>query len=37
MKAAVADDDGRPSPALPARDGTHLKNRFRAALGLEPF
>jgi len=23
--------------ALPPRDGVHLKNRFRAALGLEPF
>jgi phosphonopyruvate decarboxylase len=23
--------------ALPARDGDHLKNRFRAALGLEPL
>jgi thiamine pyrophosphate-dependent acetolactate synthase large subunit-like protein len=23
--------------ALPARDGVYIKNRFRAALGLEPF
>jgi hypothetical protein len=23
--------------ALPLRDGVHLKNRFRAALGLQPF
>jgi phosphonopyruvate decarboxylase len=23
--------------ALPPRDGAHVKNRFRAALGLEPF
>ena len=23
--------------ALPVRDGVHLKNRFRAALGLLPF
>jgi thiamine pyrophosphate-dependent acetolactate synthase large subunit-like protein len=23
--------------ALPARDGVHLKNRFRAVLGLQPF
>jgi thiamine pyrophosphate-dependent acetolactate synthase large subunit-like protein len=23
--------------ALPSRDGVHVKNRFRAALGLEPF
>lgn len=30
----AADDLPR---ALPARDGVHLKNRFRAALGFEPF
>jgi len=35
--AQVLIDADEPPRALPARDGTHLKNRFRAALGLEPF
>ncbi|ROZ78052.1 thiamine pyrophosphate-dependent enzyme [Ramlibacter sp. WS9] len=26
-----------PPRALPPRDGVHIKNRFRAALGFEPF
>lgn len=26
-----------PPRALPPRDGAHIKNRFRAALGLQPF
>jgi thiamine pyrophosphate-dependent acetolactate synthase large subunit-like protein len=35
--AQVLIDTDEPPRALPARDGTYLKNRFRAALGLEPF
>jgi len=30
-------DANEPPRALPPRDGAHLKNRFRAALGLKPF
>jgi phosphonopyruvate decarboxylase len=26
-----------PPRALPPRDGTYVKNRFRAALGQQPF
>lgn len=35
--ARVQVDNASPPRALPYRDGVHLKNRFRAALGLEPF
>lgn len=35
--AQVLIDIDEPPRALPPRDGTHLKNRFRSALGLEPF
>jgi thiamine pyrophosphate-dependent acetolactate synthase large subunit-like protein len=30
-------DIDEPPRVLPARDGVHLKNRFRAALGFDPF
>lgn len=30
-------DTDEPPRALPARDGVHVKNRFRAALGFDPF
>ena len=30
-------DANEPPRALPPRDGTYVKNRFRAALGFEPF
>ena len=35
--AVVAIAAEEPPRALPARDGVHLKNRFRAHLGLAPF
>ncbi|WP_286900634.1 thiamine pyrophosphate-dependent enzyme [Thermocrispum sp.] len=35
--AQVLIDTDEPPRALPSRDGVHVKNRFRAALGLEPF
>lgn len=34
--AVIVSAEERPR-ALPLRDGVHLKNRFRAALGLPPF
>ena len=33
----VAIDSDEPPRALPPRDGVHLKNRFRATLGLQTF
>jgi phosphonopyruvate decarboxylase len=30
-------DANEPPRALPPRDGPFIKNRFRAALGLQPF
>jgi thiamine pyrophosphate-dependent acetolactate synthase large subunit-like protein len=33
----VVIDANEPPRALPPRDGVYIKNRFRAALGLEPF
>ncbi len=33
----VAIQPSEPPRALPFRDGTYIKNRFRAALGFEPF
>jgi len=33
----VAIEANEPPRALPPRDGTYIKNRFRAALGLAPF
>jgi thiamine pyrophosphate-dependent acetolactate synthase large subunit-like protein len=33
----VAIEANEPPRALPPRDGAFIKNRFRAALGLEPF
>jgi len=33
----VAIEADEPARALPPRDGTYIKNRFRAALGLAPF
>ena len=33
----VAIDPDEPPRALPPRDGVHLKNRFRATLGLQTF
>ena len=35
--AQVFIDATEPPRALPPRDGSYLKNRFRSALGLEPF
>lgn len=35
--AQVLVDVDEPPRALPARDGVFIKNRFRAALGYEPF
>ena len=35
--AQVLIEADEPPRALPPRDGPYLKNRFRAALGLEPF
>jgi thiamine pyrophosphate-dependent acetolactate synthase large subunit-like protein len=35
--ATVRIAPSQPPRALPARDGTHLKNRFRAHLGLPPI
>lgn len=35
--AQVLIDTDEPPRALPARDGVHLKNRFRAALGFDTF
>ena len=35
--ALVSIDAQEPPRALPPRDGVHLKNRFRAQLGLAPF
>lgn len=35
--AQVLIDAGDRPRALPPRDGTYVKNRFRAALGLQPF
>jgi phosphonopyruvate decarboxylase len=35
--AQVFIDVDEPPRALPPRDGPHIKNRFRAALGLKPF
>ena len=35
--AQVFIDAYAPPRALPPRDGPHIKNRFRAALGLKPF
>lgn len=35
--AQVFIDADEPPRALPPRDGAYIKNRFRAALGLQPF
>ncbi|WP_313694987.1 thiamine pyrophosphate-dependent enzyme [Achromobacter mucicolens] len=35
VQAVISPDE--PPRALPSRDGVHVKNRFRAALGLQPF
>lgn len=35
--AQVLVEADEPPRALPPRDGTYIKNRFRAALGLKPF
>lgn len=35
--ARVLIDIGELPRALPSRDGVHIKNRFRAELGLQPF
>ena len=35
--AQVFIEADEPPRALPPRDGTYIKNRFRAALGLKPF
>jgi len=35
--AQVLIEADEPPRALPPRDGTYIKNRFRAALGLKPF
>jgi len=35
--AQVFIEPAEPPRALPPRDGPYIKNRFRAALGLEPF
>jgi phosphonopyruvate decarboxylase len=35
VQALISPDE--PPRALPPRDGVHVKNRFRAALGLQPF
>ena len=35
--AVVSIHADEPARALPSRDGVHLKNRFRAQLGLSPF
>jgi thiamine pyrophosphate-dependent acetolactate synthase large subunit-like protein len=35
--AQVAIQANEPPRALPPRDGPYIKNRFRAALGLDPF
>ncbi len=35
VQAFISPDE--PPRALPPRDGVHVKNRFRAALGLQPF
>jgi hypothetical protein len=33
--AALIDSRAEPPRVLPSRDGVHLKNRFRRALGVE--